>query len=89
MISTVIDVAHTLAGAYLADRQFPSARLAISHGLLAAPYAELLYRDLMVIVATEARPDRDDELTALFGTFNEVCDEYGVPPMPQTVRIMQ
>lgn len=89
MVSTIVDVAHTLAQAYLSDREFHSARLAVSRGLLAAPYAELLYRDLMVIVASQARHDRDEELTALFVTFNEVCDEYGVEPAPETVKVMQ
>ncbi|NUP50636.1 MAG: LysM peptidoglycan-binding domain-containing protein [Catenulispora sp.] len=89
MVSTVIDVAHTLAQAYLSDHEFPSARLAVGRGLLAAPFSELLYRDLMLLVAGQARPDRDEELTALFATFNEVCDEYGVEPAPETVKVMQ
>ena len=89
MISTVIDVAHTLAQTYRENHDFGSARLAIGRGLLAAPFAELLHRDLMLVVASEARPDRDEELASLFATFNEVCDEHGIEPMPDTVKVMQ
>jgi len=89
MISTIIDVAHTLAQACRDERDFASARLAVSHGLLAVPYAELLYRDLMMVVADEGRPDRDEELAALFATFNGVCDEHEIEPTPDTVKVMQ
>jgi DNA-binding SARP family transcriptional activator len=89
MISAVIDVAHTLAQAYLEDREFQSAQLAVSRGLAAVPYAELLYRDLMVVVAEEAQPSRGEELAALFVAFDDICDEYGIEPMPETVKVMR
>ena len=89
MISTIIDVAHTLAQACREDHDFESARLAVSRGLLAVPYAELLYRDLMEVVADEARPDRGEELARLFATFSHVCDEHGIEPTPDTVKVMQ
>lgn len=89
MISTVIDVAHTLAQMYRENHEFEAARLAVSRGLLAVPFAELLYRDQMLVVADEARPDRDEELATLFATFNEVCDEHGIEPTPDTVKVMQ
>ncbi|MBS2547722.1 LysM peptidoglycan-binding domain-containing protein [Catenulispora sp. NL8] len=89
MISTIIDVAHTLAQTCREDRDFESARYAVSRGLLAVPYAELLYRDLMLVVGDEARPDRDEELATLFATFSNICDEHGIEPMPDTVAVMQ
>ena len=85
MISAIVDVAHALSVRLLEARDPYGARRAASKGLLAAPEAELLWRDLLRAEYGAHNPagiqHAIDRLTAL-------NDELGVDMEPETIALI-
>jgi Bacterial transcriptional activator domain/LysM domain len=86
MISAIVDVAHALSVRLLEVRDPYGARRAATKGLLAAPEAELLWRDLLRAEYGAHNPAGIQHAIDRLGALN---DELGVDMEPETIALIE
>ncbi|MCI0687130.1 MAG: LysM peptidoglycan-binding domain-containing protein [Sporichthyaceae bacterium] len=86
MISAIVDVAHALSVRLLEARDPYSARRAATKGLLAAPEAELLWRDLL---RAEYGAHNPGGIQHALDRLSALNDELGVEMEPETIALIE
>ncbi|HKA69281.1 MAG TPA: LysM peptidoglycan-binding domain-containing protein [Actinomycetes bacterium] len=86
MISAVVDVAHALTVRMLEARDPYGARRAAAKGLLAAPEAELLWRDLL---RAEYGAHNTVGIQHAIDRLSALNDELGVDMEPETIALIE
>lgn len=86
MISAIVDVAHALSVRLLEVRDPYGARRAATKGLLAAPEAELLWRDLL---RAEYGAHNPAGIQHAIDRLSALNDELGVDMEPETIALIE
>jgi hypothetical protein len=86
MISAIVDVAHALSVRLLEVRDPYGARRAATKGLLAAPEAELLWRDLL---RAEYGAHNTAGIQHAIDRLSTLNDELGVDMEPETIALIE